>query len=58
LEHGTSPVELAHSDLRLATGALSGGKLKWRRNRMLRRYLLTYPVLVRDDETDGLAWAT
>jgi hypothetical protein len=43
--HGAPPSGVAHIDLRMATGALSGG------NRMVNRlYLLTYPLEVKDDE--------
>jgi len=40
----------AHGDLRLATGALSGGGEDRATASERRLYLLTYPVRVRDDE--------
>ena len=48
--HGAPPGGVAHSDLRLATGAVSGVNRCWRGERPRRLYLLTYPAQVRYGE--------
>ena len=48
--HGASPGGVAHNDLRLATGAVSGVNGCWRDERPRPLYLLTYPAQVRYDE--------